>query len=175
MEIGFIGLGIMGKPMALNLIKAGYNLYVNDINKDAVEELSLKGATPCQSIKDITEHCETIITMLPHGKIVEDVLFREEGLYDCGSNGMLIIDMSSISPIEAKAFADKCSEKGIRYMDAPVSGGEPKAIDGSMVIMAGGAEEDFKQALPLFDVMGGNVVHMGIVGCLLYTSDAADE
>lgn len=150
--------------MALNLIKAGYDLYVNDINKEAVEEVSSKGAVVCETISDITEHCEVIVTMLPNGIIVEDVLFREGGLYEAANSGTLIIDMSSISPIEAKSFADKCSDKGIRYMDAPVSGGEPKAIDGTMVIMAGGLEEDFEQALPLFDVMGGNVVHMGIVG-----------
>lgn len=161
--IGFIGLGIMGKPMALNLIKAGYSLYVSDLNERAVNEVCKKGALS-SSYAEMTEKCEVIILMLPHGKIVMDVLFGPQGLSSHLKAGSLVIDMSSISPVETKLFAEKLALQNVSLVDAPVSGGEPKAIDGSMAIMAGGTDQDFSRALPYFEVMGGNVVHMGDVG-----------
>lgn len=163
-NVGFIGLGIMGKPMAMNLLKAGYSLYVTDINGKAVDDVCRKGAVACSSYEEITENCEVIILMLPHGKIVMDVLFAPEGLSHYLKPGSLVIDMSSISPVETKIFAEKLAVNQISLVDAPVSGGEPKAIDGTMAIMAGGTEQDYARALPYFKVMGGTIVHMGALG-----------
>ncbi|MCC5895612.1 MAG: NAD-binding protein [Alkalibacterium sp.] len=163
-NVGFIGLGIMGKPMAMNLLKAGYSLYVKDVNETAVKEVSEQGAVACTTYEEMTEKCEVIILMLPDGKIVMNVLFGPDGLSTHLSADSLVIDMSSISPVETKLFAEKLAVNNVALVDAPVSGGEPKAIDGSMAIMAGGTDRDFARALPYFEVMGGNVVHMGDVG-----------
>lgn len=164
MKIGFVGLGIMGKPMAGHLIKNGYEVHLFDLNTDAVNELAELGGYKCNSNKEVAENSEIIITMLPAGKHVRQVIFGEEGLAQYTKPGSLIADMSSISAEESKEFTAKLKELGIHSIDAPVSGGEPMAIAGRLAIMAGGDEEDFNKVLPLFEIMGENIVHVGTHG-----------
>jgi 2-hydroxy-3-oxopropionate reductase len=164
MKIGFIGLGIMGKPMAGHLIKNGYETYLYDLNKEAVNELVALGGNACVSNKEVAERCDVIFTMLPAGKHVNQVLFSDEGLAKNGKPNTLIVDMSSISPEESKSFANGLQKYNMSFIDAPVSGGEPMAIEGKLSIMAGGKEEDYNKVLPLFKSMGSNVVHVGDVG-----------
>ncbi|MCK9414352.1 MAG: 2-hydroxy-3-oxopropionate reductase [Prolixibacteraceae bacterium] len=163
-KIGFIGLGIMGKPMAKNLIKAGYSLVVYDIFDAAVEELNAAGAETASSPKDVAEKCETIITMLPNGPQVKEVVTGAGGILEASVIGRIVIDMSSISPIVSKEMYDECKKKGIRFMDAPVSGGEPKAKDGTLAIMVGCDEDDFEQNVSLLKCMGSSVVRTGEIG-----------
>ena len=164
MAIGFIGLGIMGKPMAKNLLGAGYELKVYDINTSAVEEVAAAGAKKCASIAEASKDVPLIITMLPNSPEVEAVLLGEGGVIYNASPGTLVADMSSIAPDSAKMMEAKLKEKGIRMLDAPVSGGEPKAIDGSLAIMVGGAEKDFNEALPVFEVLGSSSLLVGSIG-----------
>lgn len=161
MKVGFVGLGIMGKPMAGHLIKDGFETYLFDLNSDAVNELVALGGQKCASNKEIAEKCDVIFTMLPAGKHVSKVLFADDGLAKNGNSDTIIVDMSSVSPEEAKEFAGKLKEYGMHHIDAPVSGGEPMAIDGRLSIMAGGNEEHFNKVLPLFESMGENIVHIG--------------
>ena len=162
--IGFIGLGIMGKPMAKNLRKAGYELAVYDIVDAAVEELAREGAIPCASIAEVAKQSEVIITMLPNSPHVKEVVLGNGGVIDHAKEGTLLIDMSSIAPAVSIEVHDALKAKGIRMVDAPVSGGEPKAIDGTLAIMVGGAQEDFDAAMPLFEVMGASAVLVGAIG-----------
>lgn len=163
-KIGFIGLGIMGKPMAKNLIRAGYTLYVYDIVQAAVDELAAAGATPCADIGEITAACDTIVTMLPNSPHVKTVVLGEGGVAASARPGTLIVDMSSIAPMASQEIQKELDKKSIRMIDAPVSGGEPKAIDGSLAIMVGGEQADFDAAKPLFDVMGSSAVLVGPIG-----------
>ena len=163
-KISFIGLGIMGKPMAKNLIKAGYSLQVYDIVKSAVDEVAAAGAKGCSSIKEAVEGCDYIITMLPNSPHVTSVALGEGGIADHAKKGALLIDMSSIAPSASKEIYDELAKKGIRMIDAPVSGGEPKAIDGTLAIMVGGNEKDFEEAKEFFDVMGSSAVLVGPIG-----------
>lgn len=163
-KIGFIGLGIMGKPMAKNLIKAGYSLVVYDIFDAAVEELKAAGAETASSPKDVAGKCETIITMLPNGPQVKEVVTGVGGILEASVSGRIVIDMSSISPIVSKEMYDECKKKGIRFMDAPVSGGEPKAKDGTLAIMVGCDEDDFEQYVSLLKCMGSSAVRTGEIG-----------
>ncbi len=162
--VGFIGLGIMGKPMAINLVRAGYEVYGYDLIKDAVEDLKNVGGIGCQSIREVAERSRTIIIMLPNSPHVRQAVLGEGGIAQYATAGTLIVDMSSIAPAAAKEIASALAPKGIRMIDAPVSGGEPKAIDGTLAIMVGGAEEDFLEARPLFDVLGSSAVHIGALG-----------
>ena len=162
--IGFIGLGIMGKPMAKNLCKAGYELAVYDIVEAAVKELEQEGAVACTSIAQVAEQCEMIVTMLPNSPHVKDVVLGKDGVIDHAKKGTLVIDMSSIAPAVSIEVHDALAAKGIRMIDAPVSGGEPKAIDGTLAIMVGGAQADFDAAMPLFEVMGASAVLVGAIG-----------
>lgn len=164
MKIGFIGLGIMGKPMAKNLIKAGYSLVVYDIHKAAVEELAALGAEEGFSAKDIAEKSEVIITMLPNSPQVKEVITGKNGILEGAKKGLIIIDMSSIAPIAAREVACIALEKGVEMIDAPVSGGEPKAIDGTLAIMVGGKEEVFKACYEILSSMGKNIVLCGDIG-----------
>lgn len=160
---GFIGLGIMGKPMAKNLLKSKCPLMVYDINPSAVNEMKKEGAqagTPAE----IGSSCSVVFTMLPNGPIVQDVLFGEHGLAESLQPGSLVVDMSSVTPLEAQTCAEKLLKQNVRFMDAPVSGGEPKAIDGTLAIMAGGRQEDFDRALPFFQAMGSSAVLIGPCG-----------
>ncbi|NLN46424.1 MAG: 2-hydroxy-3-oxopropionate reductase [Clostridiaceae bacterium] len=163
-KIGFIGLGIMGKPMAKNLLKAGYALYVYDIVKAAVDELAAAGAIPCATIREITDNCDTIVTMLPNSPHVKTVVLGDGGVAQSARPGTLIVDMSSIAPMASQEIQKELVKKGIRMVDAPVSGGEPKAIDGTLAIMVGGEQADYDEAKPLFDILGASAVLVGPIG-----------
>jgi len=162
--IGFIGLGIMGRHMATNLLKAGYSLKVYDIVPEAVANLKEKGAEAADSIADVAKSCKTIVTMLPNSPHVKAVVLGEGGVASSAQPGTLIVDMSSIAPDASKEMEAALKEKNIRMIDAPVSGGEPKAEDGTLAIMVGGKEEDFNEAKPLFDVMGSSALLVGPIG-----------
>jgi len=163
-KIGFIGLGIMGKPMSKNLIKAGHDLYVYDIVKTAVDEVAASGANACESILEVTKNCDTIITMLPNSPQVKEVVMGKGGIIENAVKGTLVVDMSSIAPLASKECEAALKETGMRMIDAPVSGGEPKAIDGTLSIMCGGEQADFDEAKPLFEIMGGSSVLTGDIG-----------
>jgi 2-hydroxy-3-oxopropionate reductase len=164
MKIGFIGLGIMGKPMAKNMIKAGYNLTVFDLNKPAIEEVVAAGAKASQSIRELAADSDVIITMLPNSPHVKSVVLGEGGVIETAKVGTVLIDMSSIAPLASKEVAEKLASKGIDMLDAPVSGGEPKAIDGTLSIMVGGKEELFEKYKPLLLTMGSSAVLCGEIG-----------
>lgn len=158
--IGFIGLGIMGKPMALNLLKAGYQVTVNDINTESVEALVQAGAqagTPA----DMGTQCDVIITMLPASQHVKQVVLGDNGILKTATQGTVIIDMSSISPVASVEIAQEAAKYGVDMLDAPVSGGEPKAIDGTLAIMAGGKESVFASVKPVLDVVGSDIILVG--------------
>lgn len=163
-KIGFIGLGIMGKPMSKNLLKAGHQLVVYDIIPGPVEELSAAGAAKGASSKDVAARSDVIITMLPDGPEVEQVVLGPDGVLEGARKGSLVIDMSSISPLVAQKVGSECAKKGVDFLDAPVSGGEPKAIDGTLAIMAGGKPEVFEKARPILAVMGSSATLTGPVG-----------
>jgi len=160
-NIGFIGLGIMGKPMASNLLSKGYQVSVNDINEAAVQSLVELGANRAESPKMLGESCEVIITMLPANKHVKQVILDENGVLSGAKPGTVIIDMSSITPVVSKEVAALAAEKGVEMLDAPVSGGEPKAIDGTLAIMVGGKEEVFEQVKDVLYAMGAEVTLVG--------------
>jgi 2-hydroxy-3-oxopropionate reductase len=160
-KVGFIGLGIMGKPMSINLIQAGFDTYVSDINMKAVEEVAAYGGTPCKTNKEIAEKCDVIITMLPTAQHVEKVLFGEDGIAQNGNPNTIVIDMSSVSPEDSRLFANRLKEYNMLFLDAPVSGGEPMAIDGTLSIMVGGEEDVFNEVLSIFQAMGKSIVNVG--------------
>ncbi len=164
MKVGFIGLGIMGKPMAKNLLKAGHALEVFDISRAAVEELGACGAQMCNSVGEVAQSCKLIITMLPNSPHVKQVVLDKGGVLEFAGPGTLVVDMSSIAPEATKEIQSALAKKGIRMIDAPVSGGEPKAIDGTLAIMVGGEEQDFEEAKPLFEVMGASYTLVGPIG-----------
>ena len=163
-QIGFVGLGIMGKPMAKNLIDAGYSLTVFDINQVAVDELVEYGCTKANSGKEISESSQYIITMVPDSADSEKAILGDSGVLKGASAGKIIIDMSSIAPGVSQKIANMCEANGVNFLDAPVSGGEPKAIDGSLAIMVGGKENIFTQCKPIFEVLGSSVVLCGNYG-----------
>jgi 2-hydroxy-3-oxopropionate reductase len=163
-RIGFIGLGIMGKPMAKNLINAGYDLVVLDINKPAVDELVEMGAESAASPAEVAGIVSKVITMLPDGPQVEEVVLGPNGILENAGSDTVLIDMSSISPTVSKKVADGLATKGARALDAPVSGGEPGAIAGQLAIMVGGPEDLFNDAKPIFDVVGKSAVLVGDTG-----------
>ena len=163
-SVGFIGLGVMGKPMALNLVKAGYSLTVYDINSESVAALVAEGANESMSPADAAERSDIIITMLPDSPQVEEVILGRNGVIESARPGSLIIDMSSIAPETAIHISEKLTEKGIGMLDAPVSGGEPKAIDGSLSIMVGGWQEDFDRASGILQTLGASALLMGKPG-----------
>jgi len=160
MKIGFIGIGIMGAPMAGHLLDAGHEVAVNDINP-IPQELLDKGAQTVSSAKDAAETGEVIIVMVPDTPDVETVLFGANGVAEGLSAGKVVIDMSSISPVETKQFAEKINALGCKYLDAPVSGGEVGAKAGTLTIMVGGDQETFDKAKPLFELMGQNITLVG--------------
>jgi 2-hydroxy-3-oxopropionate reductase len=162
--IGFIGLGIMGKPMARNLIKAGYSLVVHNRSRAAVDELSKGGAQTAASSKEVAARSEVIITMLPDSPDVELVYGGEQGVFAGAKPGMLLIDMSSISPIVARKLAADAQKAGMDMVDAPVSGGEAGAIGATLSIMIGGKASAVERAMPIFQALGKNIVHVGDAG-----------
>ncbi len=163
-RIGFIGLGVMGKPMSKNLLKAGYSLVVHDIRPEPVEELVSLGAERANSPKEVAEKCDIIITMLPDGPDVEQVILGPNGVLEGLRKGSIVIDMSSISPVVARRVAMEVEKKGGEMLDAPVSGSEPSAIEGTLAIMVGGKEEVFKRCLPIFQAMGKTITRVGDCG-----------
>jgi 2-hydroxy-3-oxopropionate reductase len=163
-KIGFIGLGILGKPMARNLLKAGFQLVVYDINAGAIDELVKDGAKGGKSSGDVASQCEVIITMLPNSPDVKDVVLGINGIIDSIKPGSVLIDMSSIAPLTSRELAAKLLQKGVVMLDAPVSGGEPKAIEGTLAIMVGGPEETFNKIKDILGVMGASVKLVGDIG-----------
>jgi 2-hydroxy-3-oxopropionate reductase len=164
MKIGFVGLGIMGKPMARNLLKAGHQLIVHDLVPELIAELADSGAAAGKSAQDVAAQSEVIITMLPDGPEVEAAVLGPEGVLKGSRPGAILVDMSSISPLVAQKVAAACVAKEVEFVDAPVSGGEPKAIDGTLAIMVGGKQEIFDRVLPLFKAMGSSAILTGPVG-----------
>jgi 2-hydroxy-3-oxopropionate reductase len=163
-KIGFIGLGIMGKPMARNLLKAGYSLTVYDINENAVKELVKDGAEEGRSSADVASKCEVIITMLPNSPDVKLAVLGPSGVIDGVKPDSILIDMSSIAPLTSREVAEKLHEREVLMLDAPVSGGEPKAIEGTLAIMVGGPEVAFNKIRDILEVMGGSVKLVGDIG-----------
>jgi 2-hydroxy-3-oxopropionate reductase len=160
-NLGFIGLGIMGKPMAGHLVKAGHRVHVYDLNPEAIRELSAKGAEVCRSCKEVAEKSDIIILMVPDTPDVEKVLFGREGVAESVKKGSVVVDMSSISPIATKEFAKKLQGLGVEMLDAPVSGGQVGAENATLSIMVGGKPEIFEKIKPFFEMMGKNIVHIG--------------
>lgn len=163
-KIGFIGLGIMGKPMAKNLLKAGYSLTVYDIRPEPVKELAAAGAKEGRCSEDVARNSEVVITMLPNSPDVKAAVLGEHGVLEGAKAGTILIDMSSIAPLVSKEVAVKAAEKGVEMLDAPVSGGEPKAIEGSLSIMVGGKKKVFEQVEDILKSMGASVVLVGDIG-----------
>lgn len=159
-NIGFIGLGIMGKPMALNLIKGGHTLFLTS-RSGVPKELTDAGGKACANAKEVAQKADIIITMVPDTPDVEKVLFGTEGVAAGLSKGKTVIDMSSIAPMETKAFAKKINDLGCDYVDAPVSGGEVGAKNAALTIMCGGTQVAFDKVKPLFDLMGKNITLVG--------------
>uniref|UniRef100_UPI0015E35ADD NAD(P)-dependent oxidoreductase n=1 Tax=Methylibium rhizosphaerae TaxID=2570323 RepID=UPI0015E35ADD len=160
MNIGFIGLGIMGTPMALHLIEAGHQLHVHT-RSELPEAIAATSARRCASGAEVARQSDIVFTMVPDTPDVETVLFGETGVAAGLSKGKIVVDMSSISPIETKAFARRINEIGCDYLDAPVSGGEVGAKAASLTIMVGGPQGAFDKVLPLFQLMGKNITLVG--------------
>ena len=163
-KIGFIGLGIMGKPMSKNLIKAGHDLLVYDVVPDAVQEVVGAGAKAAASSKAVAEQCSLVIVMVPNSPHVKAAVLGPGGVIEGAKPGTLVVDMSSIDPIVSREIGAELAKKKIRFLDAPVSGGEPKAVDGTLSIMVGGAQPDFDEALPVLKSMGASIVLCGDLG-----------
>ena len=163
-RVGFIGLGIMGLPMAKNMIKAGFPLVVNNRSRGPVEDLVKKGALSADSPRKVAEQSEVIITMLPDSPEVKEVILGEAGVIQGARPGSIMIDMSSINPLMTQEIAKRLREKGVKMLDAPVSGGETGAIQGTLAIMVGGEEKVFEDCLEIFRALGKNIVHVGEIG-----------
>lgn len=163
MKAGFIGLGIMGRPMAKNLLKAGVELMVSDLNKEAVADVAAAGAKEA-SYAEIGEECGVIFTIVPNGDIVKSILFGENGVASTVKEGSIVCDMSSVTPVESKECYEKLKSQKVGFVDAPVSGGEPGAIAGTLAIMAGGDEADFQALQPYFDILGSSALLIGESG-----------
>lgn len=164
MKVGFIGLGIMGKPMAKNLLKAGYEVAAYDRNENAVQEVVASGAVAAASSKEVAQQCEIVITMVPNSPHVKEAVLGRDGVLEGAAPGTVLVDMSSIAPLASQEISKVCAEKGVSMLDAPVSGGEPKAIDGTLSIMAGGDKHIFDKVQPILSKMGSSVVYCGGIG-----------
>lgn len=164
MKIGFIGLGIMGKPMAKNLIKAGYELKVYDIVEAAVDDVVAAGANRGANSADVAKDSDIVITMLPNSPHVKEAVLGKNGVLEGARPGTILVDMSSISPIASQEICAEVEKKGCFMLDAPVSGGEPKAIDGSLAIMVGGRQEIFDKVKNILGAMGTSVTRCGDIG-----------
>lgn len=164
MKVGFIGLGIMGRPMAKNVLKAGHEVTVFDFNTAAVEDLVSCGAKAAKNNAELASEVDVVITMVPNSPHVRTAVLGENGVKDGAKEGLVLIDMSSIDPTESKKIAAECEKYGIKMLDAPVSGGEPKAIDGTLSVMVGGEKELYDEYKPLLDTMAGSVVYVGGIG-----------
>lgn len=159
-KVGFVGLGIMGRPMAENLIKGGCSLLVYDVSNEAIAALERQGAK-ASTLEEIGKECEVIFTILPNGTVVKDVLFGEKGIAASIKPGSTVADLSSVTPAESVFCAEGLAKLGVGFIDAPVSGGEPKAIDGTLAFMAGGSPESFEKVVPYFNIMGSSALLIG--------------
>ena len=164
MKIGFVGLGIMGRPMAANLLKAGHALRVFDIVPERMTALVQAGATAAASAREAAAGCEAVITMLPNSPEVRAAVCGAGGILEGAAPGTLLVDMSSIAPLASREIAAQAAARGVVMLDAPVSGGEPKAIEGKLAIMVGGPADAFARARPLLEKMGASVTHVGEIG-----------
>ena len=163
-KVGFIGLGIMGRPMCKNLLKAGYEVIAFDpFAKEALDDVVSCGAIRGESNADVAAKSDVVVTMVPNSPHVRAAVLGDKGVVEGAHEGLTVIDMSSIAPLESKAIAEECRKHGIAMMDAPVSGGEPKAIDGTLSVMCGGPKELFDENYDLLKTMGASVVHCGDV------------
>ena len=162
--IGFIGLGIMGRPMAKNLLATGYELIVLDVDRSAVDELVACGAAAATTPAEVASRAQRIITMLPDGPDVEQVVCGDSGILETATGETVLIDMSSISPTVTRRISAALETKGARCLDAPVSGGEPAAVSGQLAIMVGGPEQLFGEVRPIFDALGASAVLVGGIG-----------
>jgi 2-hydroxy-3-oxopropionate reductase len=162
--IGFIGLGIMGRPMARNLLKAGYSLVVHSRSRGPVDEIAGAGAKVGTSSRDVAAQCDVLITMLPNSPDVEQVVLGRDGVIEGARPGMILLDMSTISPLVSQKVGAALAAKSVKMLDAPVSGGEKGAIDGALSIMVGGDKAVFDKALPIFQAMGKTITHLGPLG-----------
>ena len=162
--IGFIGLGIMGRPMARNLLKAGYSLVVHSRSRGPVDEIAGAGAKVGTSPRDVAAQCDVLITMLPNSPDVEQVVLGRDGVIEGARPGMTLLDMSTISPLVSQKVGAALAAKSVKMLDAPVSGGEKGAIDGALSIMVGGDKAVFDKALPIFQAMGKTITHLGPLG-----------
>jgi 2-hydroxy-3-oxopropionate reductase len=164
MKIGFVGLGIMGKPMVKNLLKAGYEVLAYDLRAENIADVVAAGAEGGKSVGQLASECPVVITMLPNSPHVEAVVLGADGVLENAKPGLKVVDMSSIAPLASKKIAKACAEKGVKMLDAPVSGGEPKAIDGTLSIMVGGDKDLFDEMKPILSVMGASIVLCGESG-----------
>jgi 2-hydroxy-3-oxopropionate reductase len=162
--IGFVGLGIMGRPMARNLLKAGHTLVVHSRSRGPVDEIVNAGAKAASSPKDVAAQCDVLITMLPNSPDVEQVALGPNGIIEGARRGLIFADMSTISPIVSKKIGQALEAKGVAMLDAPVSGGEKGAIDGALSIMVGGDKAVFEKVLPIFQAMGRTITLLGPLG-----------
>jgi 2-hydroxy-3-oxopropionate reductase len=163
-KVGFIGLGIMGRPMAKNLLKAGFPIVAYDLNKDAVADLVKAGALTASSSKEAAGEADVIITMLPDSPDVKEVILGKDGVMEGIKPGSIVIDMSSINPLVSQEIEKELRKKGVEMLDAPVSGGETGAIQGTLAIMVGGEEKVFKDCVDIFNAVGKNIVRVGGIG-----------
>lgn len=163
-RIGFIGLGIMGKPMARNLINAGFTLCVHNRSRGSVDELVGEGAAPASSPRAVAENSDIVITMLPDTPDVESAVSGQNGILAGAHEGLLVVDMSTISPVATRRLASELGNRNVRMLDAPVSGGDKGAIAGTLSIMAGGDASDFERVRPVFESLGKTIVHCGEIG-----------
>jgi len=163
-KIGFIGLGIMGNPMAKNLLKAGYSLTVYDIVPGKIDDAVKAGAQAASSNKEVAQKSDIVITMLPNSPEVKEAVLGADGVLDGAKPGTILVDMSSIAPLASKEVSESAEKRGVVVLDAPVSGGEPKAVDGTLAIMVGGPAETFEKVKDILAVMGASVTLVGEVG-----------
>ena len=165
MKIGFIGLGIMGRPMVKNLLKAGHEVWVcGHKNQASIDEMVAAGAKAVGTPKEAAEKGELVITMLPNSPEVKEVILGKDGVMDGARAGLIVVDMSSIAPLVSREIAGKLAEKNVEMLDAPVSGGQPKAVEGTLSIMVGGKKEIFEKCLPVLKAMGASAVLTGDIG-----------
>jgi 2-hydroxy-3-oxopropionate reductase len=162
--VGFIGLGIMGRPMVKNLLKAGFPLVVHNRSQAAVDELARAGARRAGSPREVAGQVDVLVTMLPNSPDVEAVALGPQGIIEGARPGLLYADMSTISPLVSRKVGEALAARGVRMLDAPVSGGEKGAIEGTLSVMAGGAQADFDAALPIFQALGKTITHLGPLG-----------
>jgi len=162
--IGFIGLGVMGQPMAQHLVRAGHEVTVHNRSPEPVQALVAEGARAGASAAEVAANADVVITMVPDSPDVEDVVLGEDGVLSTARQGLLLIDMSTVRPDTARLVGEQARARGVRFLDAPVSGGEVGAVEATLSIMVGGSAEDFEAALPILGSLGKTIVHVGPIG-----------